>query len=304
MPKQTIPVPGSGPSAALPDVIRAERVWHPWRWMISIFVTLLMLRFVLLIATNQNLQWPVVAEYMFNPVVLRGLGMTLWLTALAMVVGFVLGTALALFRMSSIAPLSFFALGFTWLFRSIPTLVLLIFLYNISILIPTVEIAIPFGPVLWSERTNDLVTPFVAATIGLGFHKAAYMSEIIRAGLLAVDDGQKQAATSLGMSSATMLRRVILPQAMRVIIPPTGSEIISTLKLTSLVSVISMADLLYTVETIYARTFQTIPLLIVACLWYLILTSILQTAQRYVEAYFGRGYRSRGGDTDHSAAQE
>jgi len=306
MSEQPIPVAlvGSRSAEEFPDVARAEKSWHPWRWALAIFVTLLMLRLLHLVATNQNLQWPVVANYMFNPVVLRGLGMTLWLTVLAMVVGFVLGTALALFRMSAIAPLSYFALGFTWLFRSVPTLVLLIFLYNISILFPTVEIGIPFGPVFLSERTNDLVTPFVAATIGLGFHKAAYMSEIIRAGLLSVDDGQKQAATSLGMSPATMLRRVILPQAMRVIIPPTGSEIISTLKLTSLVSVISMADLLYTVETIYARTFQTIPLLIVACLWYLILTSILQIGQRYVEKYFGRGYRSRTGSSDHSAAQE
>lgn len=292
---------GAIPAANFPDVSKANKVWHPWRWAISIFIILLMLRVIVLIATNKNLQWDVVAAHMFDPVVLRGLGMTLWLTCLAMVVGFTLGTALALFRMSSIAPLSYFALGFTWLFRSVPTLVLLIFLYNISILIPTVELAIPFGPVLWSERTNDLVTPFVAATIGLGFHKAAYMSEIIRAGLLSVDDGQKQAATALGMSSTTMLRRVILPQAMRVIIPPTGSEIISTLKLTSLVSVISMADLLYTIETIYARTFQTIPLLIVACLWYLILTSILQTGQRYVERHFGRGYRST---ANHTASQE
>lgn len=278
--------------AALPDAARAERQWHPWRWAISIFVVLLGLRFLLLIGTNPNLQWPVVADYMFNPVVLRGLVMTLWLTCLAMVVGFVLGTALALFRMGNIKPLAWFALGFTWVFRSVPTLVLLIFLYNISILIPVLELRIPFGPLLWSERTNDLVTPFVAATIGLGFHKAAYMSEIIRAGLLSVDDGQRQAAVALGMSKSTMLRRIILPQSMRVIVPPTGSEIISTLKLTSLVSVISMSDLLYTVETIYARTFQTIPLLLVACLWYLILTSILQFGQRYVERHFGRGYRS------------
>ncbi|MCB0916823.1 MAG: amino acid ABC transporter permease, partial [Actinobacteria bacterium] len=189
------------------------------------------------------------------------------------------------------------ALGFTWLFRSIPTLVLLIFLYNIAILVPRVVIGIPFGPEFWSADTNNLVTPFVAALIGLGFHKAAYMSEIIRAGLLSVDDGQRQAARALGMGQATMLRRVVLPQAMRVIVPPTGSEIIATLKLTSLVSVISMSDLLYTVETIYSRTFQTIPLLLVAVIWYLVLTSILQLIQRQIERYFGRGYRLPGAES-------
>lgn len=216
--------------------------------------------------------------------------MTLILTAFSMAVGYTLGTALALFRMSSILPLQAFAIWFIWLFRSVPTLVLLIFLYNISLLIPQVRIAIPFGPELWSAETNSLVTPFVAAVIGLGFHKAAYMSEIIRAGFLSIDEGQRQAAKALGMSQTTTFLRIILPQSMRVIVPPTGSEIISTLKLTSLVSVISMSEMLYTIETIYSRTFQTIPLLLVACIWYLTLTSILQFGQRYVERYFRRGY--------------
>lgn len=261
-------------------------------FVVGVFFSLLAAQFLWTVAFNENMQWPVVAHYMVHPTVLRGLMMTLWLTVLAMVVGLVLGTVLALFRLSSIVPLWVAALGFTWLFRSIPTLVLLIFLYNIAILMPQVTLAIPFGPVLWSESTNELVTPFVAAIIGLGFHKAAYMSEIIRAGMLSVDDGQRQAATALGMEGRTIIRRIVLPQAMRVIVPPTGSEIISTLKLTSLVSVISMSDLLYTVETIYSRTFETIPLLLVACIWYLILTSALQFVQQYIERYFGRGFRS------------
>lgn len=260
--------------------------------VVGVIFSLLAAQFLWTVAFNENMQWPVVAHYMVHPTVLRGLMMTLWLTVLAMVVGLVLGTVLALFRLSSIVPLRLAALGFTWLFRSVPTLVLLIFLYNIAILMPQVTLAIPFGPVLWSESTNELVTPFVAAIIGLGFHKAAYMSEIIRAGILSVDDGQRQAATALGMEGRTIIRRIVLPQAMRVIVPPTGSEIISTLKLTSLVSVISMSDLLYTVETIYSRTFETIPLLLVACIWYLLLTSVLQFVQQYIEVYFGRGFRS------------
>ncbi|WP_052958117.1 amino acid ABC transporter permease [Aquamicrobium sp. LC103] len=286
-----------------PSVAEAVGYWRPWRWLVSIIFTLLVAQFLVTLALNPNMQWHVVLDYMFHPVVLRGLMMTLLLTFLAMLVGFTLGTGLALFRLSPILPMQMFALGFTWLFRSIPTLVLLIFLYNLAILIPEVSLKIPFGPTLWSQDTNVLVTPFVAAIIGLGFHKAAYMSEIIRAGLLSVDDGQRQAATALGMSSGTTLRRIVLPQAMRVIIPPTGSEIISTLKLTSLVSVISMSDLLYTIETIYSRTFQTIPLLLVACIWYLVLTSILQFAQRYVERYFGRGYRAPGGKDNRAEAE-
>jgi polar amino acid transport system permease protein len=281
-------------SASYPDVAAAVSP-RPWgRWAVGLLCTLIVLRIVWSAAANPNLQWDVVWTYMFDPTILRGLGMTLWLTFLAMVIGFTLGTALALFRMSQVLPMQYSALVFVWLFRSIPTLVLLIFLYNIAILIPEVSIKIPFGPVLWSANTNNLVTPFVAAVIGLGFHKAAYMSEIIRAGLLSIDDGQRQAATALGMSSAKMLRRIVLPQAMRVIVPPTGSEIISTLKLTSLVSVISMSDLLYTVETIYSRTFQTVPLMMVACIWYLLLTSILQLVQRRIEDHFGKGYRARG----------
>lgn len=304
--QQTATPAGTGPApvpSSWPDAGGVSRHRSPWRWALSLVFTLVLL-WLATSLWNDNLQWPVVARYMLDPVVMRGLMMTLWLTCLAMVVGFVLGTVLALMRMSGVPPMAYFALGFTWIFRSVPTLVLLIFLYNLSILFPEVKIAVPFGPVLWSESTNDLVTPFVAATIGLGFHKAAYMSEIIRAGILSVDHGQRQAAMALGMSGRTTLRRVVMPQAMRVIIPPTGSEIISTLKLTSLVSVISMSDLLYTVETIYARTFETIPLLLVACLWYLILTSLLQYGQRHLERYFGRGYKTMGSSDSRLAAEQ
>lgn len=285
------------PSAA--NAIRPPRLG---RWAIGAIFALLVVWFLSVMIVNPNLQWNVVAQYMFHPVVLRGLMMTLWLTLLSMIVGFCLGTILALCRLGPILPLQLFAGGFTWFFRSLPTLVLLIFLYNAAILVPEIAIRIPFGPVLWSQSTNAVMTPFVAAIIGLGFHKAAYMSEIIRAGLLSVDSGQRQAATALGMGNAKMLRRVVLPQAMRVIVPPTGSEIISTLKLTSLVSVISMSDLLYTIETIYSRTFQTIPLLMVACIWYLLLTSVLEFGQRYVERFFRRGYQTSG-DEDRSPAK-
>lgn len=278
---------------ALPSAERAVRDYHPWRWGISVVFTLILLRAGWGFIGNENMQWHVVGQYLFHPMVLRGLMMTLLLTVISMAVGYALGMALALFRMSSIIPMQAFALWFVWLFRSVPTLVMLIFLYNIALLIPEVRVAIPFGPELWSADTNRLVTPFVAAIIGLGFHKAAYMSEIIRAGFLSVDEGQRQAAKALGMGQMTTFLRVIVPQSMRVIIPPTGSEIISTLKLTSLVSVISMSDMLYTVETIYSRTFQTIPLLLVACIWYLAITSLLQFGQRYVERYFGRGYEAR-----------
>lgn len=282
---------------ALPSADQAVGHYHPWRWVLSILFTLIFFRACWGFISNDNMQWHVVWQYLLHPTVLRGLMMTLLLTAVSMAVGYSLGTALALCRMSRILPLQAFAIWFIWLFRSVPTLVMLIFLYNAALLIPEVRIAIPFGPELWSVDTNRLVTPFVAAVIGLGFHKAAYMSEIIRAGFLSIDEGQRQAAKALGMSQTTTFLRIVLPQSMRVIIPPTGSEIISTLKLTSLVSVISMSEMLYSVETIYSRTFQTIPLLLVACIWYLVLTSLLQLGQRYVERYFRRGYETSSAGT-------
>ena len=165
----------------------------------------------------------------------------------------------------------------------------LIFWFNLAALIPEISIGIPFGPIFFSAETNDVITPFVAAVLGLGLNEAAYMAEISRAGIQSVNEGQTEAATALGMRRSLTLRRIVLPQAMRVIIPPTGNETIGMLKTTSLVSIVTLPELLYSAQMIYTRTYETIPLLIVASGWYLILTSILTVGQYYIERHFGRG---------------
>jgi ABC-type amino acid transport system permease subunit len=187
---------------------------------------------------------------------------------------------------------------YIWFFRGTPVLVQLIFWFNLAILIPVVTIGVPFGPTFFKGSANDLITPYTAALLGLGLNEAAYMAEIVRAGILSIDAGQPEAARALGMTPAKILRRIVLPQAIRVIIPPTGNETIGMLKATSLVSVISLSDLLYSVQTISSRTFQVIPLLLVACIWYLLLTSLLSLVQDWIESRFATGAqpgsRSRG----------
>jgi polar amino acid transport system permease protein len=179
--------------------------------------------------------------------------------------------------------------AYVWFFRGVPVLVQLVFWYNLSALLPRISFGIPFGPEFASGQTNTLITPLLAAILGLGLNEAAYMAEIVRGGLLGVDPGQREASAALGISHARTLRRVVLPQAMRFIVPPTGSQVINMLKATSLVSVIALADLLYTVQSIYNRTFETIPLLIVACLWYLVMTSVLYVGQSFIERHYARG---------------
>lgn len=251
------------------------------------------------IASNPNFGWEIVGEYLFDPRVLSGLGLTLWLTAATMAIGIVLGTVFAVMAMSGNPVIAAVAQAYTWFFRGTPVLVQLIFWYNLGALFPEISIGIPFTPLWVSVPTNDAITPVTAAVLGLGLNEGAYMSEIIRSGLLAVDPGQRQAATSLGMTGGKALRRIVLPQAMPVIIPPTGNQAIGMLKTSSLVSVIALSDLLYSVQTIYSRNFQTIPLLIVACLWYLAATTVFSLVQARIERHFGRSglaaSASRGG---------
>jgi polar amino acid transport system permease protein len=197
---------------------------------------------------------------------------------------------LAIMRLSPNPLVAGFSWLYIWFFRGTPVLVQLLFWSFIAALYPKVSLGIPFGgPVLVQGSANAVITAFVAAILGLGLNEGAYMAEIVRAGFISVEEGQTEAAQSLGMTRLLTMRRIILPQAMRVIIPPTGNETISMLKTTSLVSVIAVTDLLYSVEIIYARTYQTIPLLIVASLWYLIVTSVLSFGQYYVERYYARG---------------
>jgi polar amino acid transport system permease protein len=219
-----------------------------------------------------------------------------------MVLGTILGLVLAIARMSKDGLASSSAGLFIWFFRGTPLLVQLIFWYNLSTLFPQISIAIPFGPTLASWDTNSVITPITAAIVGLALNEAAYMAEIIRGGLLSVDRGQAETAEAFGMTRGRALWRIIIPQAMRSIVPPTGNQLISMIKATSLVSVIAMADLLYSVQSIYNRTFEIIPMLLVAVIWYLFITSILNIGQSYIEAYYGRGERQNGAGAKPAAA--
>jgi polar amino acid transport system permease protein len=206
-----------------------------------------------------------------------------------MAIGIVLGVVLAVMRLSPNPLVSGASWLYVWFFRGTPLLVQLLFWNFISALYPKISIGIPFGPEFFSFSANDVITPFVAAILGLGLNQAAYQAEIVRAGILSVDEGQNDAAHALGMTRLQTMRRIVLPQAMRVIIPPTGNETISMLKMSSLVSVIAYKELLYTVQLIYAVNYKQIPLLIVASLWYLIVTTLLSIGQYYLERRFGRG---------------
>lgn len=249
------------------------------------------LDFGIIVANNPNFGWPVVAAYFFDPTVMEGLTITLGLTVIAMIIGVALGLILAIARMSQDRLASSLSNLFIWFFRGTPLLVQLIFWYNLSTLFPKISLAIPFGPTLISWNTNDIITPLTAAIVGLALNEAAYMAEIIRGGLLSVDKGQGETAAAFGMTRARALRRVIIPQAMRSIVPPTGNQLISMIKATSLVSVIAMADLLYSVQSIYNRTFEVIPMLMVAVIWYLLITSVLNVAQSAIERHYNRGER-------------
>ncbi|MFC0200546.1 amino acid ABC transporter permease [Paracoccus rhizosphaerae] len=256
------------------------KIWH---WIGGAILTLLAMGFVQVLVTNDNMQWGVVAKYLFSAQILSGLGMTLMLTVLAMVLGLAIGIILAIMRLSSSRVFQTTSWGWIWFFRGIPPLVQMIFWYNLALLLPQISIGIPFGPKLASWDTNLLITPFSAAIMGLAFTESAYAAEMIRAGIQAVSSGQTEAAATLGLTRGQTLRRVILPQALRIVIPPIGNDTISMLKFTSLVSVLALPDLLYSAQMVYARTYQTVPLLIVATIWYLVLTTVLTLLEHALE---------------------
>jgi polar amino acid transport system permease protein len=252
------------------------------------------LAFLVEMFRNPNYEWDVVLQYLFSPIVLKGLGLTIWLTIVAMVIGVAISVIVAVMRLSDKTWLRIPASLYLWFFRGTPLLVQLIFWYNLAFLYPRVYLALPGGPVLLDISTNDLITPLIAALLGLALNEGAYMAEIVRSGILSVDAGQKEAARALGMNRGKVFRRIILPQSIRIIIPPTGNQLIMMLKMTSMVSVIAMYDLLYAVQSISSRTFQTMPLLIVASLWYLFLTSVAGFGQQRLERHFAA--RSNSGE--------
>jgi polar amino acid transport system permease protein len=270
--------------------IKAVPVRHPGRWVGVAVIVVLVAMLVHSFLTNPNFHWDVVGEYLFSDPVLRGLRNTLILTVLAMAIGVVGGVLLAVMRLSPNPVLAGAAAVYIWLFRGTPVITQLIFWNFLAALYPRLGLGIPFGPTFVSVDTNTVISVFAASRLGLGLNEAAYMAEIVRGGIQSVDPGQTEAAGALGLSRTQTLRRIVLPQAMRVIVPPTGNETISMLKTTSLVVVIAYFELTVAVQTIYSRTFQTIPLLIVAALWYLALTSVLSVGQMFIERRFGRGF--------------
>ncbi|TMR96323.1 amino acid ABC transporter permease [Nonomuraea basaltis] len=261
---------------------------RPGRWAAAAVLAVLAAMAVNFVLTTPALRLDLVAGYLLERSIMRGLLLTIELTVLAMLAGVVLGTALAIMRLSDNPLLRWIAAAYVWLFRGTPILVQLLFWFFLGAVMPRVSLGIPFGPEFFSTPVNALITPFTAAILGLGLNEAAYMAEIVRAGIGSVDRGQREAAEALGMRPALVYRRIILPQAARMIVPPTANETISMLKLTSLVLVIGLPDLLTSAQLIYGRNFQQIPLLIVASCWYLVLTTLLTFAQSRLERRLGR----------------
>jgi polar amino acid transport system permease protein len=272
------------------DVAFAHSAPSYGRWVSWIVVLVIGSNLMWLVATNPNFEWKVVLQWFTEGTVLKGLQVTLGLTVVSMILGTLLGLILAVWRLSENKLLSGLSGLYIWFFRGTPLLVQLIFWYNLSTLFPTLSITVPWTDITFASwNTNDLITPLTAAIAGLALNEAAYMAEVIRAGLLSVDNGQVETTQAFGMSRARALRRIIIPQAMRSIIPPTGNQLISMIKATSLVSVIAMGDLLYSVQAVYNRTFEIIPMLMVAVIWYLLITSILNVGQSAIERYYARG---------------
>jgi polar amino acid transport system permease protein len=265
------------------EAVKAVPVRHWGQWVSAVVVVGIVAVLVYSIAGNKNIQWPVVGQYLFDNTVLRGLFVTVWLTIASMVLGIILGIVVAVMRLSHNRVLSTVSWFYIWLFRGTPVLVQLLIWFNLALFFPRIG----FGP--FSADTNQLIKPLVAALLALALNEAAYMAEVVRGGILSVDPGQYEAAAALGMPRGLTMRRIVLPQAMRVIIPPTGNETITMLKTTSLVLVVGAGDLLSRTAAIGARDFTTIELLLVASFWYVVLTSVASYGQYHLERRFARG---------------
>ena len=263
---------------------------HPVQLAFGIFVAFTLAAMVLSLLFNENLQWSVVVQYLFDTHVLRGIGVTLILTVICQLIAVAIGIILAVMKLSDSKILRAICDGYLWFFRGTPLLVQLIFWYNLAALFPYVFLGIPFTDIGTMLSTNALISGFTAAVLGFSLHESAYMAEIVRAGIISVNAGQREAALSTGMTESMAMFRIVLPQAMRVIIPPTGNQTINLLKATSLVAFISGGDLLSNVKDIYSVNFAVMPLLVVASIWYLVIVSIATVGQSYLERSVNRGY--------------
>ncbi len=274
-------VPVAGPRQR--EAVKAIPVRHWGQWVSAVVVLGIVAALVYSIAGNENIQWSVIGQYLFDGSVLNGLFVTVWLTIASMVFGIILGIVVAVMRLSHNRVLSTVSWFYIWLFRGTPVLVQLLVWFNLALFFPTIGV----GPL--SADTNTLIKPLIAALLALALNEAAYMAEVVRGGILSVDHGQYEAAAALGMSRGRTMRRIVLPQAMRVIIPPTGNETITMLKTTSLVLVVGAGDLLSRTSAIGAKNFTVIEMLLVASFWYVVLTSVASYGQYHLERRFARG---------------
>jgi polar amino acid transport system permease protein len=279
--------PEGDPAGGVHGAIEAVPVRHPGRWVAAVVVAVIAVLLIRSVATNPRFEWDTVGDYLFDARIWRGIVTTLELTVIAMAIGVVGGVLLAVMRLSPNPMVMGSSSFYIWVFRGTPVLVQLLFWNFISAVYPEISFGLP-GLHL---DANSLIKPFTAAILALGLNEAAYMAEIVRAGILSVDEGQSEAAQALGMTRTQTMRRIVLPQAMRVIVPPTGNETISMLKTTSLASVIAVTELTYAAQLIYAQNYKTIPLLIVISIWYLVGTTILSVGQYFLERRFGRGFQ-------------
>ena len=247
-------------------------------------IVILLLALLVRAFVDAQIEWNYVGTFLFAPVIIAGIWNTILMTAVAMLVGIVLGVVTAVMRISGNPVLSSIALGYVYVFRGAPALVQLLLWFNLALIFPTMGI-----PGLFEFRTVDVMTPFVAAMLGLGIQQGAYTSEVVRSGLLSVDNGQYEAARTIGMTQMRMLRRIVLPQAMRVMVPPVGNEVIGMVKLTSLASVIQYSEILHNAQIIYYANTRVLELLLVASFWYLVIVSVLSVGQHFIERHYGRG---------------
>ncbi|MBT1182239.1 amino acid ABC transporter permease [Bifidobacterium sp. CP2] len=284
-----------GEGLDIPNRIKALPVKRTGPIVAAVIVALLAAMLIQGLVTNPRLDWPTVWKYLFNENVIEGIGYTLLLTVISMVVAIILSVILAIMRKSINPVLRGVSWFFIWFFRGTPVYTQLVFWGLFAVLIPKIGIGVPFTSIeFWSIDSETVITAFNAAWIGLALNEAAYLSEIVRAGLEAVDPGQTEAAKALGMSRTLIMRRIVLPQAMRIIIPPTGNETIGMLKTTSLVLAVPFTlELQFATNAIANRIYKPIPLLIVACIWYLLITSILMVIQSRLEKHFGKGFDAR-----------
>ena len=275
--------------AAVDQPIRRRPRWG--RWVAAVAVLAALVGVVVLLLASPNLEPATIGRYLFRDFVLQGVLVTLWLTAVAMVLGLAGGAVLAVMRLSPNPVLRGVSWLFVWVFRGTPLLVQIIFFGFLGALFPTITLAVPFTDLgLFSRPTSGVIRGTTAAVLALSLNEMAYAAEVVRGGILGVDRGQDEAARAIGMTSGMSMRRIVLPQAMRTIIPPMGNETITMLKSTALVSVIAGRDLMTAVQTVYQQNYKVIPLLVVAAIWYLALVSLLSVGQFFLERRFGRGH--------------